>query len=143
MNNQVKQVVYAVILSPVVLSLLMVKVKNKPYWILPGGKIEDGETKVEALLRELNEELDGLSLADLVDGEEPAFLFSQTGFGRTSNSRIEAHCFLVPRVFVGPLNPSGEIEDVKFCSFLELTEMEMTQTTSAIISRLKFIWGLL
>jgi len=38
--------------------LLMVRKYNEPHFIMPGGRIKEGETKEQALSRELKEELD-------------------------------------------------------------------------------------
>jgi ADP-ribose pyrophosphatase YjhB (NUDIX family) len=55
--------------------LLFVRVHNKPYYVLPGGKQERGETLGQALDRELHEELrvtvTGAEEIGVVEGTTP------------------------------------------------------------------------
>lgn len=37
--------------------VLTLKESDKPFQLVPGGKVEDGETDEEAVVREVNEEL--------------------------------------------------------------------------------------
>lgn len=48
------------------LSVLLVKPFYKPYWDLPGGKVEDGEFEAQAARREVAEEL-GLNIPHRLD----------------------------------------------------------------------------
>ncbi|PEM24416.1 NUDIX hydrolase [Bacillus wiedmannii] len=57
--------------------LLVVSKKNSPeYYMLPGGKLEDGETDLEALKRELREELQlGVESSTLLGNFETKSMF--------------------------------------------------------------------
>ena len=56
----------------------------KDWWEFPGGKMEEGETPQEALVREIREELDAeievLDLLDTVEYDYPAFHLSMDCF---------------------------------------------------------------
>ncbi|MBS1915811.1 MAG: NUDIX domain-containing protein [Bacteroidetes bacterium] len=89
--------------------LLLAFSNNKQAWYLPGGKIDNNETAVEALIREIREELN-------IELNEPGLKFyihiSATAFGEVTGIIMEQDCFLyelkeTPR-------PSAEIKDIRY-----------------------------
>jgi 8-oxo-dGTP pyrophosphatase MutT (NUDIX family) len=82
---------------------------NKKAWYLPGGKIEQGETPIQALIREIKEELN-LS----IEGGDIRFYthISAIAFGEAEQTRMEQDCFLYLNNDV--FSPAGEIESIRY-----------------------------
>ena len=89
--------------------LLLAFSSNKQAWYLPGGKIDNNETAIEALIREVKEELN-------IELEKSRLKFythiSAQAFGETTGVIMEQDCFLyelkeTPR-------PSAEIKAIRY-----------------------------
>lgn len=82
-------------------------VKKKDIWILPGGKLEEHESHLECLAREMKEELSGTEI--FVDKYYNSFE------GETPHSRapLRAYVYLA-RLKGGLGQPSAEISDREF-----------------------------
>jgi 8-oxo-dGTP pyrophosphatase MutT (NUDIX family) len=87
--------------------LLVEKSVNKDFYIAPGGKIKDGETTKQALIRELNEEF-GITV-DENDLEEFG-VFEQHAVGY-ENVLVKMDVFRV-NMWVGTPMPNSEVEKV-------------------------------
>ncbi len=89
--------------------LLLAYSKNKNAWYLPGGKIDAGENSVEALHREILEELN-LTL----DPQRVTYYCHITApaFGESPNIIMEQDCFLYE--LNETIEPNNEIGEVKF-----------------------------
>ena len=89
--------------------LLLAFSKNKRAWYLPGGKIDDGETTLLALVREIKEELN-----ILLEKEELKFYTHITAlaFGEHPEILMEQDCFLYH--LLNTPKPNAEIEDLKY-----------------------------
>lgn len=91
--------------------VLLASNRNKNAFYLPGGKLEQGETSLEALVREIEEEL-ALRLIP----ERLRFLFHITAlaFG-ASDTIMEQDCFTYESADF-TFKPSAEIEKIKWFS---------------------------
>lgn len=92
--------------------LLLAFSNNKRAWYLPGGKIDPGESAIQSLIREIEEELQvKLSETDL----KPYYHISAPAFGEENNLIMEQDCF------IGSPNDaykaSGEIGGIKYFSY--------------------------
>jgi 8-oxo-dGTP pyrophosphatase MutT (NUDIX family) len=86
---------------------LVTRAKGKDIFVAPGGKLEDGETAVGALAREMIEELQlDIRDTDIV----PLGTYSAQAAGNESKS-LEMDVFLIGDVNGEPI-PSSEIEEI-------------------------------
>jgi 8-oxo-dGTP diphosphatase len=88
--------------------LLLVRKKGSTVYILPGGKPEEGENDIEALTREIKEEL-----GCLMDLTNVKFLgsFSDTA-AEATNKKVTVRLYSAP--LIGEPKPQSEIECLKW-----------------------------
>ena len=89
--------------------LLLAFSKNKKAWYLPGGKVDAGETSLQAIKREIKEELN----IDL-DPQQLIFYSHVTApaFGEHSNILMEQDCFRYE--LKEEIQASNEIDEVAY-----------------------------
>ncbi|WP_437917715.1 NUDIX hydrolase [Sphingobacterium sp. LRF_L2] len=89
--------------------LLLAYSNNKKAWYLPGGKVDDGETSLQSLQREIWEEL-------TLKVEESALRYychvTAPAYGEEAHVIMEQDCFLYE--LVEDITPANEIGGVKF-----------------------------
>ena len=96
--------------------ILLVRVRDNQKWYLPGGKIEADEAPVEALIRELSEEL-GLVL----NVNELSYLITLIGPAYGVDDSVELVCFIAQAI--ATLQPQAEISEVKFINWQTQREL--------------------
>lgn len=104
--------------------LLLVKVRDNEKYYLPGGKIEAGESDIESLIREMEEELSvklnpsKLTYLDTITG--PAY--------PDTDNEVELRCYTYEEL--DTVEKSNEITDVQY--------MDMSDTTNIALA-VKFL----
>ena len=107
--------------------LLLAYSKNKMAWYLPGGKIDDGESSLETLQREIFEELNIVLNSERLKyychitapayGEEPPIIMEQDCFIYQLNEKIE---------------PKNEIGEVRFFD-IKMYQSEPAQVPGVLL----------
>lgn len=106
--------------------LLLTYSNNKKAWYLPGGKIDQGETAREALIREIREELN----IDLQPGKIESYKhISAPAYGEDPELIMEQDTFRYD--LTEKIQPSHEIAAVKFFD-LEMYKQEPAQVPGVL-----------
>lgn len=106
--------------------LLLAYSKNKNAWYLPGGKIDNGESSLEALKREILEELNfKLKLERL----KYFCHITAPAYGESSNIIMEQDCFLYE--LNETIEPANEVGEVRFFD-LEMYQSEPAQVSGVL-----------
>ena len=102
-------------------------VRKKDIWILPGGKLKDGETDLECLIREIKEELSGTQICNARQYMEVK------GTSPHKGDAVKAVAYFVD--LKGELySPSAEICESKF--FGDTNGYKISNITSIILEYL-------
>lgn len=87
--------------------LLLVRKRNTEKFMLPGGKIDQGETALEALIRELREEIDfNVTAKDAIFIDE-----YEAEAANEPNYRIQSQLFSIALDRTIVISPQAEIEE--------------------------------
>lgn len=107
--------------------LLLAWSRNKQCFYLPGGKVDMGETPVEALCREIAEELNTRLLP-----EDLAYYthISAPAYGENTGVIMEQDCYLLKK----PISPtaSAEIGELRYFSLPDYL-LETNQAPGAVM----------
>lgn len=87
---------------------------GKDTWYIPGGKREGSETDIQALMREVKEELD----VDLISDTIAHYgTFEAQAHGKPQGMMVRMTCYQAD--FVGELKPSSEVKTLAYFSYAD------------------------
>ncbi|MDA3613838.1 NUDIX hydrolase [Polluticaenibacter yanchengensis] len=107
--------------------LLLAFSKNKNAWYLPGGKVDEGETAIQSLVREISEEL---NIHLIPEQLEFYCHITAPAFGEANNLVMEQDCFFYP-LETDAIKPGNEIGEVHFFDF-ETYRLEREQVPGVL-----------
>ncbi|MFG1869434.1 NUDIX hydrolase [Micromonospora arborensis] len=94
--------------------VLSTRSSGKDVWYLPGGKREPGETDLETLHREIDEEL---SVDVDVRGAEHLGTFTAQAHGHASGVSVRMTCYRAG--YQGQLRPASEIAEMAWLGYAD------------------------
>lgn len=95
---------------------MLVRVRDNALWYLPGGTIEQGEPPVDALMREIAEELDVMIDETSVQSDRVVI---GPALGRAGN--VELNCFRAR--WDGEILAKAEVSEVAYLEFAQSDKM--------------------
>lgn len=87
--------------------MLLVRVRDNTIWYFPGGKIDEGETHLQTILRELDEELD-----IQMQSSELKYLGEIITDNHDRTDTVSVHCYAGN--ITKPIKPCAEISEIKW-----------------------------
>lgn len=101
--------------------ILLVSSRGRKAFYLPGGKINEGEEYIDALIREVKEEIS----VDLIPESIKAFgVFEALAHDKPIGMRVRTHCYAAESH--GDIKKNNEIENMQFFSHDQFFEMSET-----------------
>lgn len=100
--------------------ILCARSKGKDAFYFPGGKREAGETDVETLVREIEEEI---SVRVQPDTVSYFGTFEAAAHGKSEGVLVKMTCYLAD--FEGTLNPASEIEELAWFTYNDRYRMSL------------------
>ena len=110
--------------------MLSTRTRGRRIWYIPGGKREDGESDVEALTREIQEEL---SVALIRDSISHYGDFEAQADGHAEGVQVKMQCYTAE--YMGQLRPAGEIEELAWLTSADLDRV--SPVDRLIVERLR------
>lgn len=94
--------------------ILSTRSRGKDVYYLPGGKREPGETDVQTLVREIEEELDVVIAAA---SATHVGTFHAQAHGHATGTTVRMTCYTAD--YQGTLTPSSEVEELSWLTYAD------------------------
>jgi len=109
--------------------LLVTRIREGDWWTLPGGRVEEGESKEIAMRRESKEELPNITILKLIPYKE--FL----GIKPHGKVEITVNTFFAD--VEGSIEPGAELTGSKWADPILLKKLNLTTIAKDIVKSLK------